>query len=237
MSNTYFQFKQFRVAQERCSMKVTTDACILGAWTPITEHASNILDIGTGTGLLALMLAQINDHANIDAIELNTDAATQARENIASSPWAKRINLIEGDIKDHSAAHKYDLIICNPPFFNDSLLGPVDARNKARHTISLSYQDLFNSIEKNLTDSGIASVLLPWPESKIWETLAEGKNWHIINTLSIKHKDSAVVKRKVILIGRNAPLVRRSEILVIQNHDGTYTERFKGLMTPYYMNL
>lgn len=218
-------------------MKVTTDACIQGAWTPVSGQVKNILDIGTGTGLLALMLAQKNPDIIIDAIELDTDAAAQARENAAGSPWANRINIIEGDIKAYRPEHKYDLVISNPPFFNNSLLSPKDAKNAARHTTSLSYEDLFGAIEENLAADGVASILLPCPEAELWEKLVASKGWHIASSLSVKHRDNALVKRMIYIISRNAPKAGASQILVIQNHDGTYTEMFAKLLAPYYLHL
>src|SRR5205085_2984467 len=122
-SNSYFQFKQFRVQQEATAMKVSTDACIQGAWTPIEPFVKNVLDIGTGTGLLSLMVAQRNNHILIDAIELDENAAQQATENIHASPWGDRINIVNGDIRNYTFNRQYDLIICNPPFFQNSLLG------------------------------------------------------------------------------------------------------------------
>lgn len=133
MSNSYFQFKQFRVEQDRCAMKVTTDACIQGAWTPVLPSVKNVLDVGTGTGILALMLAQKNSEITVDAIEVDKDAAGQARANVAGSPWRERINILEGDVRNYPFDKRYDLIITNPPFFSNSLLGDDVNKNLARH--------------------------------------------------------------------------------------------------------
>jgi tRNA1Val (adenine37-N6)-methyltransferase len=138
LGNSYFQFKQFTVHQGDCAMKVTTDACIQGAWTPVQKDEVRILDIGAGTGLLSLMLAQKAPNAIVDAVELNEQAATQAGQNFAGSPWADRLNVICSDIQGYRATHKYDLIISNPPFFNNSLKGPEASRNNARHTTALT---------------------------------------------------------------------------------------------------
>eukprot|EP01136_Pigoraptor_vietnamica_P012822 Opistho-1_new@53158 len=117
MSNHYFQFKQFTIHQDKCAMKVSTDACIQGAWTPIANDVVHVLDIGTGTGLLSLMLAQRNSNIHIDAIELDADAARQAQENISASPWADRVDVMQGDVTAYQFAKQYDMVICNPPFF------------------------------------------------------------------------------------------------------------------------
>lgn len=223
--------------QEHCAMKVTTDACIQGAWTPTAADTKRILDIGTGTGLLALMLAQKQPGAIIDAVELDKDAALQATENAAASLWAGRINIIEGDITTYTPKHKYSLIISNPPFFINSLLGVNANKNAARHTLSLGYQDLFAAIDRNLAENGIASILLPEPESQIWEALIERNGWHIASVLSVKHRENAVVKRKVMCISRNATGTTDHETLIIQNEDGSYTKDFTKLLAPYYLQL
>lgn len=237
VGNTWFDFKQFRISQENCAMKVTTDACIQGAWTPTAPNTKRVLDIGTGTGLLALMLAQKNAEISVDAIEIDEDAAAQARRNVAESKWADRINIMQGDVKTFSALQQYDLIITNPPFFNNSLLSGTESKNKARHTLSLSYEELFAAIDRNLTSDGTASILLPYPESDIWEGIIQQKGWKIIYLLSVKHRDNAPVKRKVIVMSRNNSHIRHNEVLVIQEHDGSYTEGFSKLMAPYYLNL
>src|SRR5688500_11779251 len=130
MANQYFQFKQFSIQQDRCAMKVSTDACIQGAWTPIADNVKDVLDIGAGTGLLSLMLAQRNYDIRIDAVELDVEAAQQAKENVASSPWKDRVEVIQADVTQHSFTKLYDMVICNPPFFNNSLLGDTDTRNQ-----------------------------------------------------------------------------------------------------------
>ena len=126
MSNSYFQFKQFIIHQDRCAMKVTTDACLFGAWVAEEDKSEkiitkNVLDIGTGTGLLSLMYAQKNSLANIDAIEIDEDAYIQAKENVAASPFAERINIIHDDIKRFTFSKKYDCIISNPPFYEKEI--------------------------------------------------------------------------------------------------------------------
>lgn len=171
MSNHYFQFKQFTIHQDKCAMKVSTDACIQGAWTPIANDVVDVLDIGTGTGLLSLMLAQRNSSIHIDAIELDADAAIQAKENASASPWADRVQMMQGDVTTHQFTKQYDMVICNPPFFNNSLLGDDAQRNSVRHTISLSYDALLAVLQNVLKPTGYAAVLLPAAEHEIWQNL------------------------------------------------------------------
>lgn len=237
LSNTYFRFKQFNIEQAGCAMKVTTDACIQGAWTPVAENVKRILDIGTGTGLLALMLAQRSKEATIDAIELDTAAALQAQQNVRDAPWADRINIIETDANGYQSPNKYDLIVTNPPFFNNSLQGNNATRNNARHTNTLSYNQLLHIIDTNLDKNGKASVLLPCPETDLWIALLHEHNWHVLQCLQIKHTDSAAIKRMVLMIGRNPADVTTTETLVIKGADGAYTQHFSQLLSPYYLAL
>ena len=237
MSNTYFQFKQFRIEQGNCAMKVTTDACVAGAWTPIPAEVKNVLDIGTGTGLLALMLAQRAPRITIDGIELDTVAAEQARANIAASPWADRIDIIEGDVRHYAFTSKYDLIITNPPFFNNSLLSDKGSKNMARHTQSLSYNDLFDAIDRALNDTGTAYVLLPVNEFKIWAALLQDKGWFCTQQLHVKHTPDAEVKRVVGAFKRKADGPVREQHLTIYASPHQYSVEFKELLGAYYLHL
>ncbi|MCW3122217.1 MAG: methyltransferase [Flavipsychrobacter sp.] len=237
MSNSYFRFKQFNIDQEHCAMKVTTDACIQGAWTPLLPHVHRALDIGAGTGLLSLMLAQRNADITIDAIELDNEAATQASNNVAASSWENRINIIAGDVCTHPFSCRYDMIISNPPFFNNSLLSDKQNKNLARHTLSLTYTDLLNAISANLSDDGYASVLLPYAEYKIWQSLLLKGGWVEFNRLEICHSPNAAVKRVICVFGKKELEVIQQETLVIKDTEGKYMPQFTALLSPYYLDL
>jgi tRNA1Val (adenine37-N6)-methyltransferase len=148
MANSYFDFKQFRIEQGNCGMKVSTDACIQGAWTPVPHGACRILDAGAGTGLLSLMLAQRAPEVMIDALEIDEAAAIQAGENISASAFADRIHIHHQDVRSFQPEDQYDLIICNPPFFINSLNSPEAARNLARHNHTLQQKDLLDLFDK-----------------------------------------------------------------------------------------
>lgn len=235
MSNNYFQFKQFLVKQEKAAMRVSTDACIQGAWTPIESSVKNVLDIGTGTGLLSLMLAQRDDNIAIDAIELDEHAADEANENVTASPFRERINIVQGDIRELSFDKLYDLIICNPPFFRDSLLGPTANRNTARHALSFSYADMFGVLEKFLAPRGYASILLPPVEQEHWEKLLQAHGWNIFHRLHVRPRSGIEVNR---VVGLCSPDRRGSNVdeLVIYD-DKNYTQQFSALLQPYYLKL
>ncbi len=234
--NSFFQFKQFKIEQNKCAMKVSTDACIQGAWSDVPLTAKRVLDIGTGTGLLSLMLAQKNCDIIIDAVEINSDAAYQAKENFIASPWAKRLRVIEVDIKSFEQGGQYDYIICNPPFFNNSLQSLVAARNVARHTSELSYIQLLDTISSLLSAKGSASILLPIAEHDIWEDLLRQYGWCINKQLDIQPLPYKPKNRVVSICSRKFS-VKQQETLCIYEEPGKYTEAFAKLLSPYYLNL
>lgn len=160
MSNTSFAFKQFTVNHDKCAMKVGTDGVLLGAWAPAAK-AKHILDVGTGTGLIALQMAQRNQYAMVTAIEIDASAATQAKENVDNSPWADRINVICSDFRDFQSEIKFDLIVSNPPYFMDALKCPNKQRNMARHTGGLNYDLLFRNAAHLLLKDGVISIIVP----------------------------------------------------------------------------
>ena len=162
MSNNHFSFKQFTVRQEMCAMKVGTDGTLLGAWAeiPISNNRKRILDIGTGTGLIALMMAQRFTDADIVAIDIDEDAVAQAYENIRNSPFADRITVQNVRLQDY-ADGTFDAIVCNPPFFVNALPCPNEKRSVARHAATLTFQELMSSAFRLLDNGGELSVVTP----------------------------------------------------------------------------
>lgn len=218
-------------------MKVTTDACIQGAWTPVLPAVKRILDIGTGTGLLSLMLAQKDPSIVVDAVEYDEDAALQAIENFQLSQWTERLNVFKGDVRTIAFQSKYDLIISNPPFFNNSLLSQTKQKSMARHTTGLSYNELIQVIAANLAAKGYASVLLPCKEYSIFRVLATEAGLHECGKLLVKHIESAAVKRIVGLFSLEAASDPMEEPLIIKDIDGHYTQKFTSLLGPFYFDL
>ena len=237
MANQYFQFKQFIIQQDRCAMKVSTDACIQGAWTPIGDNVKDVLDIGAGTGLLSLILAQRNGNIHIDAIELDTEAAQQAKENATSSPWRDRVEVIQADVTKHSFNKQYNMVICNPPFFNNSLLGDTATRNQARHTLSLTYSDLLSVLNNVLKNDGYASILLPTAEHAEWEKLLNKNGWYVNHRLFVQPKENSLPNRIVSLCSRNMTQKIEEEKLVIYVAQNQYTNEATELLKPFYLKL
>ncbi|RYZ28941.1 MAG: methyltransferase domain-containing protein [Sphingobacteriales bacterium] len=236
MSNSWFEFRQFRIEQEHCAMKVSTDACIQGAWTPVRSDMDRILDIGTGTGLLSLMLAQRVPHATIDALEIDANAARQAAGNFSASPWNDRLCLRHTDARNFHTEDRYDLIICNPPFFTNSLLGPKDDRNRARHTLDFSLDDLLAIAARLLAAGGKLSVLLPWTEHQDWESLVKKHGWCLNQTLQVIPKPGSAPNRVVSLCGPDGSLSLEEDLL-IRDRTGSYTPEFINLLRPFYLKI
>lgn len=158
MSNDYFQFRQFAVRQDRCAMKVGTDAVLLGAWAP---GGKRILDIGCGTGIIALMMAQRFPDAKVSAVDIDADCCSQATENVAASPFADRIDVHCQPIQQYSGENDYDAIVSNPPFFVNALKSPDEKRSLARATDHLPYHDLFAAVSRLLSPDGVFSAVIP----------------------------------------------------------------------------
>ena len=161
MSNDYFQFRQFVVHQQRCAMKVGTDGTLLGAWAAAPSGQCRILDIGTGTGLIALMMAQRYPEAEVTGIDIDEDAVAQADENVRLSPFSERVRIYRQDIVNFTDIIGFDAIVSNPPYFVDSLACPDDQRTIARHAVSLTYEQLMHQAYRLLKDEGSFSVVVP----------------------------------------------------------------------------
>jgi tRNA1Val (adenine37-N6)-methyltransferase len=243
-----FHFKQFSIDQDQCAMKVTLDACLLGALCALSvknekpsTQAKAILDIGSGTGLLSLMLAQTGLD-NITGVELDPLAAEQSKRNIENSPFSKQVEITQTDIQGFSSSHGFDLIITNPPFFSDHLKGPDQRRNQARHNHNLSFSDLASAIESNLNANGIAWLLLPCDEFERFLTQANTFQLAVQDTFWIKTRESKLPHRVVFTLGRskNQPATEHPTKNTIVIHDGAgsgYSSQFTQLLKDYYLKL
>ena len=188
-----FQFKQFAVSDELCAMKVGTDGVLIGAWADV-EGDSRILDLGTGSGLIALMLAQRNSEAEILALDIDEQAAAQAHHNFELSPWAERLRVVHSNIVDYSPERKFDHIVSNPPYFVDSLHSPDAARTTARHTSSLDFEQIISSAERLLEPEGRLSVILPTDVASLFRRVAFERLW-LTRQLDIVTKQGEAPRR------------------------------------------
>lgn len=249
MPNDWFQFKQFTVRQDRCAMKVSTDACIQGAWAALQvqqltgeqDATGRILDIGTGTGLLSLMLAQLSPNACYEAIELNREAWEQAAANFEASPWTKQIKAYLLPLASFLQAQeaspgKYDFIICNPPFFHNQLQASSKTRNEARHSVTLSKKELALAVALLLEDKGQFCVMYPASEWADWLQTANKEELYPAHILKV-HPRANLAANRVIGIFSKEDIDVVQEQLVIYEEDKSYTASFRNLMQPYYLAL
>lgn len=234
-----FTFKQFSVSQKDTAMKVSTDACIFGVWVGKKWKNENgkVLDIGTGTGLLSLILTQENPRFNITALEPELGAATEAKNNFNASLWAERLHVLQMTIQKYTERYKgnkYDFIISNPPFFQDHLLGQKAERNRARHnTLPM---DILASCSKKLSSKhGKLAVLYPANQWSRWIQVAVENNWHVESELYIQSTVNKPAHRICGIFTLDETAEVKKEKLIVQDEE--YTDRLKELMQDYYLFL
>lgn len=188
-----FRFKQFSVSDELCAMKVGTDGVLIGAWADV-EGDSRILDLGTGSGLIALMLAQRNSEAEIVALDIDEQATIQAQRNFELSPWAERLSVVNTNVCDYVPKSRFTHIVTNPPYFVDSLHSPDAARTAARHTSSLDFEQIVASAERLLEPEGRLSIILPSDVASLFRRVAFERLW-LTRQLDIVTKEGEVPRR------------------------------------------
>jgi len=235
MSSTYFEFRQFKIYQDKSAFKVTTDACILGAYAEALNPDS-ICDIGTGTGVIALMLAQKFPGAKIDAVEIDNLSAIQAIENARSSPWAGRISVFNKSIQDFSLSNKrkYRLIVCNPPYYEDHLKSKDYRNNLTKHNFKISIKELAVSIDDLLMDKGLFyTIMPPFSFNKLLAELEE-HDIRLFNKLDIYSKLNKSLYRNIGGFSRKPQSMTRNT-LFISNENGDYSDNYKQLLKDYYL--
>jgi tRNA1Val (adenine37-N6)-methyltransferase len=238
MPNPYFQFKEFTIHQDRCAMKVCTDACILGAWfADKTPAWSDVLDIGSGTGLLMLMLAQ-KHKGRIMGIELDLEAYRQLRENIDQSPWSQMLRVFPGDVRSFSFSGKFDFIISNPPFYEGDLPAAAEAANLARHSRQLTLAELLSVIDANLSPQGSFGILLPYHRTGWFEDrAASAHGFALQEKLLIRQTPGHEFFRSILYFSRRRDGFIPTSELIIRDEHGNYTGDFVRLMKDYYLYL
>ncbi len=256
MSNEHFDFKQFSIQQDRCAMKVGTDGVLLGAWAPVDfeDDQVRVLDIGTGTGLIALMIAQRLSEAHktfmIDALEIDADAALQAQENIQCSRWRDGINVIKMSLQRFGLSDpaskigtdeivKYNVIVSNPPFYNATLKPSDEARAVARHKDSLPLSEITTFAKQHLTDAGTLSLIYPVPYDTEVMTAATLSGIHPIALCDVVTKKGKPCKRRMATFALSShpqkDIDRQS--LFIRDEKGEYTDEYLRLVESFYLCL
>jgi tRNA1Val (adenine37-N6)-methyltransferase len=238
MANTWFQFKQFKVHQQYAAMKVTTDSCLFGAMQPHFQPSEGIsmLDIGAGTGLLSLMVAQNNPGAAITAVEIDGVTASEAAENIAASPFNQHIKVIESDILNFTPEENYHHIFCNPPFYEKQLLSPNMGKNVAHHANGLTLEMLIPLIRKWLLPTGTASVLIPFYRENEVIQLSKAQNLNALSIIRVKQTPAHQPFRSILNFTPRKQACITTE-LTIRAIDNEYTPDFIRLLEPFYLNL
>ena len=235
MPNPYFAFKQFTVRHDRCAMKVGTDGVLLGAWTDLS-HSRRILDIGTGTGLIALMLAQRCMDARITAIDLDSAAVEQAQENIQASPWKDRIEALQQDICTYHPNGTFDTIVSNPPYFIDSLKCPDGQRSTARHTDTLDADRLIGKVSELLSPDGSFSIILPAEQTEDLIRVADEKGLYPSRQTWVITRPGLSPKR-ILMEFRKTSTVFQPDELVIELERHVYSEEYIALTKEFYLKM
>ena len=234
MPNNFFTFKQFTIRQQKSVFRVGTDGVLLGACANV-EGVRTILDIGTGTGLIALMLAQ-RSSAEIFAIEPDHDSFIQASENITATPWRRQVRIFNCRLQDYFPhGLKFELIVSNPPYFIDSLVNPDNQSAAARHNISLTQDDLLEGVVRLLDPAGRLEVIMPYQEGNILIVKALNHRLYCNSVLKIKPVQSSEVKRLILSFSRQKSEVKEQSLIIEKDRRHHFTEEYKTLTRDFYL--
>jgi tRNA1Val (adenine37-N6)-methyltransferase len=243
MGSPNFRFKQFTVWHDRCAMKVGTDGVLLGAWSPVDSRASssnsfNVLDVGTGSGLIALMLAQRFEGAEIIAIDIDPGAVEQARYNFEQSPWKERLSCQQTALQDLEGQSLYDLIVSNPPYFQDSLKNPDSQRALARHTDTLSYQELMAHSARLLKEGGRLALVLPIEAEQQIIALAQAHKLYPTHITHVFPKPGKAAKRLLIAFSQSPIANSQAPIansLTLESETAPRSKEYQELTKDFYL--
>lgn len=234
-----FNFKQFSVNQDQCAMKIGTDAVLLGAWCPVDNYPTTILDIGTGTGVLALMLAQRTTAEQIDAIEIEEAAFEQAANNFENSPWSNRLYCYHAGLDElmDEPEDEYDLIICNPPFYTDDYKSGNESRDTARFEDAMPFEQLVEAADLLLSENGIFAVIIPYKEEPDFIKLCADVELFPIKITRIKGTPTTEIKRSLLAFKRFELPVLSSNLLIIETERHLYTDDYIELTKDFYLKM
>lgn len=234
-----FQFKQFSIEQDRCAMKIGTDGVLLGAWTPIENNPYNILDIGTGTGIIALMLAQRSAAQQIDALEIDEEAYEQATDNFENSPWNDRLFCFHAGLDEfvEEPEEEYDLIISNPPFYSENYKSNDDKRDLARFQDAMPFEELIEAADLLLSENGIFSVIIPFKEEENFIATAKENELYPIKITRVKGTPSTGTKRSLLAFCRNKNTITIEDELIIEIERHSYTPQYIELTKDFYLKI
>lgn len=231
-----FRFKQFEIAQDRCAMKVGTDGVLLGAWA---SGGSRILDIGSGTGLISLMMAQRFPMAQVVGIDMDEDACGQAKENVERSPFAERVVIRHCRLQDFHCAGAgnglFDAIVSNPPFFVNSMKNPDSKRSMARHTDTLPFRELWSGVKRLLSENGAFSVVLPAEVKE--DFIAEGcvSGFYLIRQCAVKTVERKQPKRYLLSFSKHRNGMQESTTEIMMDKDGNRSEWYTKITDEFYL--
>lgn len=232
MTADCFQFQQFSLYQDRCAMKLGTDAILLGAWAEPAPTASHLLDMGTGTGVLSLMLAQENSQCQIDALEIDPDAVLQARANISASPWSERISVYQQAVQNWQPLTRYQLIICNPPYYQSGRQALDLRRRQARHDSHLSYPDLLRHARRLLAPEGVLTLILPDPERLL--DLAAEQGFRLSRHCQIRHSERHPIRRHLLELSTASTASCQQQSLILKTEQNQWTPAYQQLTRKFH---
>jgi len=234
-----FQFKQFSVEQDRSAMKIGTDGVLLGAWTPIPKNIFSVLDVGAGTGIIALMLAQRTNAEQIDALEIDEEAYEEAVGNFENSPWGDRLFCFHAGLDEfiEEPEDEYDLIISNPPFYTEDYKTENEKRDLARFADAMPFEDLVEAADLLLSENGIFSVIIPYKEEPKFIALAKDFDLFPIKITRVKGTPMTEIKRSLLAFSRNIPENFPVDELVIETSRHIYTDEYIALTKDFYLKM
>lgn len=234
-----FQFKQFSVEQDRTAMKIGTDGVLLGAWTPIENNPFSILDIGTGTGIIALMLAQRSAAEQIDALEIDEAAYEQATDNFENSPWNDRLFCFHAGLDEfvEEPEDEYDLIVSNPPFYSEDYKTNNGQRDLARFQEAMPFVDLIEAASLLLSENGIFSVIIPFKEESTFLALAAAQELFPLKITRVRGTPTSEIKRSLLAFSRNEITNFPIDELIIETTRHSYTSEYIALTKDFYLKM